>query len=130
MYFYLVNHKMYGGFGYVPPEVLDTHNIWANMEFLYNPVKTKKQVREEKKAETMKKIEEENKKQNAEFEIALKNLEDLKQQYLNIAQEITEPQQSKNKPIKQTKQIKQSKQNKQIQHNKKPIKNKTPKGKK
>lgn len=79
--------EKYGNFGLDSNGNPTPYNIWSNMDFIFNPVTTKKEIREIKKAETLKKIEEENKKRNEEFEIALKNLEDLKKQYLNTTKE-------------------------------------------
>lgn len=78
---------MYGGFGSGPNGEILQDNIWANMDFIFNPVTTKKKLRDAQKAEAMRKLEEENRRKNEEFETALKNLEELKKKYMSIAQQ-------------------------------------------
>lgn len=67
---------------------LPEENIWANMDFIYNPAKTKRMLRDEKKMETMRKMQEDNRKRNEEFEKAIKNLEELKKQYTVATQPV------------------------------------------
>ncbi len=124
---------MYGGFGIEPNGEILQDNIWANMDFIFNPVTTKKKIRDEQKAEAMKKIEEENKRKNEEFEAALKNLEELKKKYMLMSQQTSQIEEipkvvAKKQPIKQPVKQPVKKQAKQVKQPKQ--QKKTPNGKK
>lgn len=132
---------MYGGFGLDENGEITEYNIWSNMDFLFHPIMTKRKLREAKAAEDIKRREEENRLRDAEYEKALKSLEELRKKYnipqfasaghasaVSIASDSSNEKPIKKKPVKQSQTNKSEKKQVAAKSITKSTTKKTPKG--